>query len=77
MTATTLAECGEPFRTHVVVVTIVVLLRVGYVQGEDTNDDLKDESDDDQRDDRHVESARITVQYLTSYTTSLNNHESN
>ena len=60
-------------------VTIVVLLRVRYVQGEDPNYDLKDESDDDQRDDGHVESAMITVQYLTSYLykTSLNNHESN
>ena len=61
MATTTLAEGRGPFRAHVAVVTLVVTLGVGYVQGEDTNDDLNGKSEDDQRDDRHVESAMIII----------------
>ena len=58
---TTFAEGGGPFRAHVAVVTLVVLLGVGYEQGEDSNDDLKGKGYDDQRDDGHVESAIISI----------------
>ena len=61
MATATLAEGGCPFRAHVTVVTLVVVLGVGHVQGEDTNDDLKSEGEDDQRDDRHVEPAMIII----------------
>ena len=57
---TTVAEGGCPFRAHIAVITLVVLLGVGYEQGDDSNDDLKGERHDDQRDDGHVESAIIS-----------------